>query len=55
MMHAAYPKRYLQSILPLKTFLKKPISRMYTLYNTLANISVVFQKQRPLESSHCNL
>ena len=48
-------KQISKSILSLKSFLKRPISTLYTLYNTLANTSVVFQKQRPLESSHCNL
>ena len=58
-MNALCFKRYLHNILPLlKVFSKnyayiieKPIHTLYRLYITLANITVVFQKQRPLESS----
>ena len=35
-------------------FFKEPMHTLYTLYITLASIIVVFQEQRPLESSHCN-
>ena len=59
MMNAPCPKRDLYNILPLlnvfsKSYtyiIQKPIHALYRLYITLANISVVFQEQRPLESS----
>ena len=58
-MNAPCPQRALHDILPLLNvfsknytyIIEKPIHALYRLYITLANISVVFQEQRPLESS----
>ena len=59
-MYAPYAKRDLYNVLPLLKVFLKPIYTLYTLYKTLASISVVFQDQRPLESSQhtfmfCNM
>ena len=47
-------KRSTQYITFTKSSLRKLIHTLYTLYISLASISVIIQEQRPLESSHSN-
>ena len=53
-MYATYPKRDLHNILPLLKVFLKSVYTLYTFYNTLANISIIFHEHRPLESSRCS-